>query len=362
MDFVVYGTGYGATLMLLGYALRTWGPKWRLADQDEGAYDHQEFHAARASWTRFAEGLGAVVATCGAVLVLFTFVLMLLNPGDDIGVMVCLIVTAASLIGVAVWAWMYFERYGSLGVVRMPQPLTSYQPLRYDPNVRPAENASAEAGTADGDEFADDVEHDDAAGIAEDIDVRAAKFATHHPDGEMEVGTYRERGVTAPDAEDTFEAEDETRDDTESVDDAVADDAQIDAVVEPGETDVDAEADDVAVDAAGDSEDVTETAGEADDKSIDGDPSGTSEPPEVTAEESVVEETAGATGNDTAGEGETEPAPEVLPEAHEPAPEEEPTAAEVDAESGRGPGGREEALRRLRERRRQREDRGPDDA
>src|SRR5690606_14105728 len=230
------------------------------------------------------------------------------------------------------------------------------------PNVRPAENASAEAGTADGDEFADDVEHDDSAGIAEDIDVRAAKFATHHPDGEMEVGTYRERGVTAPDAEDTFEAEDETRDDTESVDDAVADDAQIDAVVEPGETDVDAEADDVAVDAAGDSEDVTETAGEAGDKSIDGHPCGTSEPPEVTAEESVVEETAGATGDDTEGEGETEPAPEVLPEAHEPAPEEEPTAAEVDAESGRGPGGREEALRRLRERRRQREDRGPDDA
>jgi hypothetical protein len=365
VDFVVYGTGYGATLMLLGYALRTWGPKWRLADQDEGAYDHHEFHAARTSWTRFAEGLGAVIATCGAVLVLFTFALMLLNPGDDIGVMVCLIVSVAALIGVAVWAWMYFDRYGSLGVVRMPQPLTSYQPLRYDPNVRPAESAASESAPEQARE--DHVETEDVeTSESEEIDARAAKFTTHHPDGEMEVGTYRERGVTAPDDAEGAGAEDDAASDADAGE-AVPGEAQADPVVESEEAEAEevAAADEAVVE-DGVSGDVGKPAVEATEGASDED---APETPEAVAGDSIVEETIPVTaeevGHDATGDEIVEPAPEVLPEAHEPDPEVEPTVAEVDAESERGPGGRDEALRRLRERRIQREGRGsdePDDA
>ena len=132
MDYVVYGTGYGATLMLLGYAVRTWGPGWRFRPDEEGAYDRREFRSARSSWMRFTTGLGAVIATAGAVLVLTTFLLMLLNPGDDTGRTVALVVTGLMLVGVAVWSWFFHDRFGSWGVVATPDALSSYEPMRYD--------------------------------------------------------------------------------------------------------------------------------------------------------------------------------------------------------------------------------------
>ncbi len=163
MDYVVFGTGYGATLMLIGYAVRTWGPGWRFREGEEGAYDRREYATARASWTRFTAGLGAVIATGGAVLVLVTFLLMLLDPGNSIGNIVALVVTGLMLIGVAVWSWLYFEKFGSWGVVSLPNALSSYQPLRYESSVSRADRPEeAPQPVQDEDEFLGEDEFDEA--------------------------------------------------------------------------------------------------------------------------------------------------------------------------------------------------------
>lgn len=189
MDYVVYGTGYGATLMLLGYAVRTWGPGWRFHEGDEVAYDRRDYVSARASWTRFASGLGAVIATGGAALVLVTFFLMLLDPGDDIGNIVALVVTGLMLVGVAVWAWLYFERFGSWGVVSLPSALSSHEPLRFDstPSRSRREDETPES-SGDDDAFVDEDELDDGVGYddddgSEEFVARSSRYEVHSQSG-----------------------------------------------------------------------------------------------------------------------------------------------------------------------------------
>jgi hypothetical protein len=219
VDYVVYGTGYGATLMLLGYALRTWGPKWRYRDEDERAFASGELRSARAAWSRFTTGLGAVLATCGAVLILFTFALMLANPGDEVSEMVALIISGLLLIGVATWAWLYFSRFGAFGVTRSPLALTSQatEPIRYDdrqkqtvPAPAPVATASAsdesdaldhEEDDSDLEEFVEEVYEPDEDEVAE-MEVRYSKFETHHPT-EVETETSDEvESDTSDDDED----------------------------------------------------------------------------------------------------------------------------------------------------------------
>jgi hypothetical protein len=363
VDYVVYGTGYGATLMLLGYALRTWGSKWRFANQDENAYDLQEFRSARSAWTRFTSGLGAVIATCGAVLVLFTFLLMLFNPGDDVGVLVALIVSGAVLIAVAVSAWFYFDRYGTWGILSTPDPLSSYSPMQYGTSVRPvaAVNASSIATVPEYDQDEDpessatseDEEADsDELYVDDDAEARYAKYISHHPDGRTTVGTES--------------------------DEATDHDADVDSETEEGGT------------VASDSEPAeSEAAPEI--VAVDGEPQTTDESSEdqaddLTSTESVAEQGSAASGTSTSDDAvsdsseetveievpETvavadadndEPAPDVIVEAHEPAseslPEDDLLVPEPRVSE---PGGREDALRRLRERRAQRNQSGADDA
>lgn len=195
MDYVVYGTGYGATLMLLGYAFRTWGPNWRYRDEDERAYAGGELRTARSAWSRFTNGLGAVVSTCGMVLILFTFALMLANPGDGVSEMVSLVLSGLLLIAVAVWAWMYFDRFGVFGVVRAPEALAGQAtgPLRYDNRPTQAASSARDEDSADDEEVEPEGEEIAVEEIDEDVheldedeaaemEARYSKFETHHPD------------------------------------------------------------------------------------------------------------------------------------------------------------------------------------
>jgi hypothetical protein len=243
VDYVVYGTGYGATLMLLGYALRTWGPKWRYQNEDERAFASGELRSAQAAWSRFTTGLGAVLATCGVILILFTFALMLANPGDDLSEMISLILSGLLLIGVAVWAWLYFSRFGAFGVTRSPDALTSYAtgPIRYDDRQRqttfgtndvPAPDSGGPVGGTDDHELEnleieDEVYEPDEDEMAE-MEARFSKFETHHPvegDDDLYVeetpvaadsqedaddGAYVE---AVADADDVQHADDDTSDD-----------------------------------------------------------------------------------------------------------------------------------------------------
>lgn len=382
VDYVVYGTGYGATLMLLGYALRTWGPKLRFADHDEGAYDRREFQTAQASWSRFTSGLGATIATAGAVLVLFTFVLMFVNPGDSVGVMVALIISAATLIGVAVWAWLYFSRYGTWGILATPEPLSHYQPVQYQTSVQPVTSASdADATSAEPSAETDDDtgEHDeDPYGTDDDFRARFSKYESHHPDGEIHVGAAPEDKTDAPDEK--VETDDSGAGETATT---AADDADPEATldIEDQDKSSDVEDDEKASDVedvavvVADATEADEPAGEdeadkdeappADDNAAETVASAGEDEVEVSTPATSVTEAA---TDLTTDEGSAEdPAPDVLPEAHEPGENFTEDSGLSDAglpEDGeeRDAGGREEALRRLRERRAQRDSSSDDDS
>ena len=348
MDYVVYGTGYGATLLLLGYAVRTWGPGWRFRDDEESGYERREFRSARSAWERFTAGLGAVIATGGAALVLLTFILMAINPGDGIGSVVALAMTGLLLVGVAVWAWLFFSRFGAWGIVATPNALMSYEPAHYDSRTTSASPMLAQSRSqSTGDDEPDELAYDedefspDEPEVADDDDAdfaaRFSKYELHHPGGEEEADE-----VPVTDGEGRFEAQyskyESHHPDEDSLHEQEGDD-RADAIDEYVETLTPEEVSEDIVDAP----DVEPASEEGADAPIE-----------------TYEDLVGPV--DTPGEASDDDPLEVLPEAHgdiKPVLAAEPLPASETPESASG---REDALRRLRERRAQRARQRPNDA
>lgn len=211
MDYVVFGTGYGATLLLLGWALRTFGPGLRCRDSDDEATMSADAILARISWRRFAAALGGVIATDGAVLILLTMVLVLINPGDETGMRAALICFALILLTVAVWTWLYVSRYGTHGILperkddstvfqsgrgEKPQPAPIMSTVTQ--NVYEIEQAGDQHyAEATHDEAYDEIETQAYDAFQdEEQESRYAKYQLHHPDGL--VAAEPRHGVTSP--------------------------------------------------------------------------------------------------------------------------------------------------------------------
>lgn len=114
MDYVLFGMGYGASLMLIGWALRTFGPALKYANANDS--DDIDTQVKRRFWVRFIQGLGGVVAISGIALVFITFVVMLVNPTDGDGAVLSYVVWGFTVIALLAWCWMYFGRFGLTGV------------------------------------------------------------------------------------------------------------------------------------------------------------------------------------------------------------------------------------------------------
>lgn len=114
MDYILFGMGFGASLMLLGWALRTFGPAWKYADVSRD--DSTDRYVYKRFWNRFVQGLGGVLAIAGTAMVVLTFLVMLLNPADETGEMFALVVWVAISLIVFGWCWAYLRRYGTTGI------------------------------------------------------------------------------------------------------------------------------------------------------------------------------------------------------------------------------------------------------
>ncbi len=113
MDYVLFGMGYGATLMLLGWALRTFGPGRKYKNIPPEDIDRT---VLQRRWIRFIQGLGGVVSIAGTAMVLFTLVTMLINPDDETGSLIAIAVWAFLAISILVWCWFYVASFGTTGV------------------------------------------------------------------------------------------------------------------------------------------------------------------------------------------------------------------------------------------------------
>jgi hypothetical protein len=241
VDYVVFGTGYGATLMLLGWALRTFGPGARYQDPGDGSVMGGDAILARISWRRFASALGAVIVTAGVFFILVTVALILINPGDETGALVALICLALILLAVAIWTWLYVGRYGTHGI--LPERLEEHpaSPTRGTEANEPAPAmALASRGAVETVGTIEPYEHiDEEPGVGEDYDgfvaeadddtfeddeleSRYAKFLLHHPDEVVTVQRIDE-DASSVDVEDKDPAvtdpdRDELRDEAEAPD------------------------------------------------------------------------------------------------------------------------------------------------
>lgn len=114
MDYILFGMGFGASLMLVGWALRTFGPGWKYAavtnDADPDLLVRKRF------WNRFVQGLGGVLAIVGTGTVLLTFLVMLSNPDDDTGTMFSLVIWFFVSLIVLGWCLTYISHYGCTGI------------------------------------------------------------------------------------------------------------------------------------------------------------------------------------------------------------------------------------------------------
>ena len=114
MDYVLFGMGYGASLMLLGWALRTFGPQFKY--RNPPAEENAEYQVEQRFWVRFIQGLGGVLAIAGTAMVLLTFVVVLVNPSDSTGRNLALAIWTIVLLAVLVWCWFYISKYGLTGI------------------------------------------------------------------------------------------------------------------------------------------------------------------------------------------------------------------------------------------------------
>lgn len=133
MDFVIFGVGTGAALVLIGWLGRDLGPRLRhRAPRPDDEVLGVEELVARVSWARFCGSAGAALALCGALLLLVTFATLVLRLSDDAGTTTMLATFAVVLVAMAVWSWAYVRRFGVYGVLapRRPraQPVAAAQP------------------------------------------------------------------------------------------------------------------------------------------------------------------------------------------------------------------------------------------
>ena len=114
MDYILFGMGFGASLMLVGWALRTFGPAWKYAATSRD--DAPDLAVARRFWIRFVQGLGGVFAIGGTAMVLLTFFVMLVNPDDATGQLFAWLVWLSIAASIGGWSVLYVRRYGTTGI------------------------------------------------------------------------------------------------------------------------------------------------------------------------------------------------------------------------------------------------------
>jgi hypothetical protein len=103
VDFVVAGFGLGAVLMLIGFAVRDFGPlRHRANGEDE---------SVSRPWAVLCGNVGTALVAAGLMVCLVTLVLLVVGAGDNTGARLVVAVAAVALIGSGVWSVLAVRRY-----------------------------------------------------------------------------------------------------------------------------------------------------------------------------------------------------------------------------------------------------------
>lgn len=307
MDYIIFGTGAGSSLVLIGWLLRDWGPALR----DRRSRPDGEILTAlqlvdQMRWARFCGSCGTALAIGGMVVLLATMIALVMNPSDARGGTIVLAAFATVVVGMIAWSWLFVRRFGVAGIVRR----------RSDPVV-------AEASPFDEDAH-DDAESPDETTMAEP---RAQEPA---PERDISVA----KPIPAPAAAQEQRVKTVIGDEEDG---ANAGETGAGDMVEPEDAPTDPDRDDERPASPADL--ATEVRASADaglavDANVDGGPV------DVTSDDQEIGEADGDNAGNAAGSSPATESP-ADPDSH----------ADPDGDTAERAGGREEALRNLRQRR-----------
>jgi hypothetical protein len=119
VDYFVFGIGFGASLVLAGWALRQYGPglRFRQADSGKNVLSAEEM-LVRHDWARFCISLGGLLSIAGGLLLASTVVTLLIRPSDRTGAIVAIVLFGLVLLGVAIWIGIFLSQHQKLGFRR----------------------------------------------------------------------------------------------------------------------------------------------------------------------------------------------------------------------------------------------------
>lgn len=122
MDYIIFGIGAGATLVLAGWLFRDWGP--RLRDRTPGDDDLLSARdlVARMAWARFCATSGMAIVLCGLLVLLVTTIAAVMTVDDESGALAVLITYALAVMLMLVWAALFVRQFGVAGIVRPKEP------------------------------------------------------------------------------------------------------------------------------------------------------------------------------------------------------------------------------------------------
>lgn len=146
MDYLVFGVGFGSTLVLVGWVLRQFGPAFRYRNEPDDVLSAEQI-LERNDWQRFCIAMGALLSVCGAVILLVTLITLLIRPSDRVGTFVVGGLFVLALIAVAAWVVMYVNQHRALAGDRRAEVVAA-KATRKPAKPRPAIADPAAGATA----------------------------------------------------------------------------------------------------------------------------------------------------------------------------------------------------------------------
>lgn len=119
MDYIIFGLGVGATLTLIGWSFRMWGPALRDRTSDNGETVLSGYELVnRMAWQRFCRSCGAVLAMFGLLVLAVTIVSTVLTLSNSIGATIVVVTLGTCLVATLVWLGLFLHRFGARGIIR----------------------------------------------------------------------------------------------------------------------------------------------------------------------------------------------------------------------------------------------------
>ena len=133
MDYIIFGIGSSATLVLAGWLLRDWGPRLRDRRPAEDEILSASALVTRMAWARFCATCGMALLICGVLIMLVTLGAALFAPGDRAATIAVISMFALAALLMLIWTGLYLRQFGASGVIRPRE-----KPVRVNPAETPA--------------------------------------------------------------------------------------------------------------------------------------------------------------------------------------------------------------------------------